>query len=430
MSDTETAPPAEAATSVEVPPERHRARRVPIRTRPVRTIVVALIITAVAVSVPLLVVKATRTIANSKAGTTLTVQGPVTVSLPNTPAALLVGVAPDHTVAGLTILALDGSGKGGTLVVVPAGTEVPGTEGAPATRLADAYADGGLAAERQAVEGVLGITTASSTEADEAQLAALLQPYAPFDVKLDDRALGTGPDGQPVVLRPAGPAQLTAEDAAHLLFARGPNESEVERLPRVAAIWTAILAAAARDSSTAPAPSTPWAAQLRAVAGGGSAVRVLAVRPVLDAVANPQGLDLLELDSASTKLLLAQTMPGAISPANDNIRLRVVNATGDPNLLAAAVARLAYVGANVIIVSDQPDEAATTEIDYRDESVHAEAQDYVPVVGATNVRVSNERIDGIDATIVLGRDFAAFVATEQAKAATSTTAANPTTTGP
>jgi hypothetical protein len=40
-------------------------------------------------------------------------------------------------------------------------------------------------------------------------------------------------------------------------------------------------------------------------------------------------------------------MPGAISPANDNIRLRP-NATGDPTLLADAVAR-PYAGANVVI---------------------------------------------------------------------------------
>src|SRR5947208_2197260 len=75
--------------------------------------------------------------------------------------------AGDHTVAGLVVFALDGSGKGGTAVVVPAGTEVPGVAGARATRLADAYPTGGLAAEREALEGVLGITTAAAADLDE-----------------------------------------------------------------------------------------------------------------------------------------------------------------------------------------------------------------------------------------------------------------------
>jgi hypothetical protein len=153
------------------------------------------------------------------------------------------------------------------------------------------------------------------------------------------------------------------------------------------------------------------------------------VRPVLDAVANPKGLDLLQADEAATKLLLAQTMPGAISPANDNIRLQVVNATGDPTLLADVVARLVAVGANVVIVSDAPSPSQATLIDYQDPRHQAEAQTYVPVVGPATVRQGDERIDGIDATIIVGKDFAAFA---QQHAATSSTPSTltPSTTGP
>ena len=150
------------------------------------------------------------------------------------------------------------------------------------------------------------------------------------------------------------------------------------------------------------------------------------VTPVLDAVANPQGLDLLALDDAPTKLLLAQTMPGAISPANDNIRLQVVNATGDPKLLADAVTRLVAVGANVVIVSDAPSPSSSTLIEYQDPRNAAEAQTYVPVVGPATVRQGDERIDGIDATITLGTDFAGFAQQQAA----SSTSSSPSTTGP
>jgi hypothetical protein len=152
------------------------------------------------------------------------------------------------------------------------------------------------------------------------------------------------------------------------------------------------------------------------------------VRPVIDAVANPQGLDLLQADDAATKLLLAQTMPGAISPANDNIRLQVVNATGDPTLLADAVARLVASGANVVIVSDAPSPSQATLIDYQDPRNAAEAQTYGPVVGPATVRQGDERIDGIDATITVGKDFATFA--QQQAATSSTSTPTPSTTGP
>jgi hypothetical protein len=443
MSGTDTAPPEEAEepraaeeehTGRPAPDRPPKRRRTAARTHRLRTAIVAVALVAVVVAVPFLILKASHTIANSKAGRTVTSLGQAASRLPNTPVALLVTKAADGSVAGITLLALDDSGSGGAAVIVPAGTEVAGAEGQTGTRLGDAYGNGGLQGEQEAVEGLFGITTSIAEEADPTALAALLQPYAPIHVNLDARAVGTGANGQQVVLFPAGPVDLTADQAAQLLVARGVNESEVARLGRTAAIWTAVLGTGASHGTTttaAPAPGaaapTTVAAQLAAIAGGTSTVSAISVQPVLDAVANPQGLDLLQADDASTKLLLAQTMPGAISPANDNIRLQVVNATGDPNLLAEAVARLVGAGANVVIVSDAPPSQATL-IEYQDQRTEAEAQTYVPVVGPATVRLGDQRIDGIDATITVGKDFAAF--SQQQAASSTTSIPSPSTTGP
>jgi hypothetical protein len=235
-----------------------------------------------------------------------------------------------------------------------------------------------------------------------------------------------------VVLQPAGDVDLTADQAAQLLLAHGPNESEAARLGRATAIWTAVLAGAAKATSspttTSPSAQATVAEHLAAMAAGTTAARAVPVRPVLDAVANPQGLDLLQVDEAPTKLLLAQIMPGAISPANDNIRLQVVNATGDTDLLADAVTRLVGVGANVVIVSDTAPPSTATLIEYQDPRNKAEAQTYVPVVGPSTVEQSDERIDGIDATIVLGTDFASFA--QQQAASSTTSVPSPSSTGP
>jgi len=162
--------------------------------------------------------------------------------------------------------------------------------------------------------------------------------------------------------------------------------------------------------------------------GGAAAVRPLPVRPVLDAVANPDGLDLLAPDNAGQKLLMAEVLPGAISPANSNIRFQVINATGDPDLLYAAVARLVFVGANVVVVSDPSGVSKETVIEYQDQARQAEAARYMPVVGPATVRRSQDTTEGIDATIVLGQDFATFMRAENAKVTTTTPSAGSTTT--
>ena len=55
-------------------------------------------------------------------------------------------------------------------------------DGSTAVRLASAFDNGGLDAQRQALEGVLGITTSAAEQVDESGLAALLAPWiAPTD---------------------------------------------------------------------------------------------------------------------------------------------------------------------------------------------------------------------------------------------------------
>ena len=231
------------------------------------------LVIVLAVAVPLLVVKATHTIANSKAGRTVDVARPATTSrLPDTPAALLVMNGADGTVPGSPCSPSTDSGSGGTALVVPGRHRGPRRRGGqPGTRLGDAYADGGLAAEREAVEGVLGITTSVAEQVDRGRRWRRCSSRTRRShVTLDGPVPSTpAPAGKAVVLYPAGPVDLTADQAAQLLVAHGPNESEIARLPRTTAIWAAVLGAAAgRDvpDDRRPRPATTWAR--RRPAGG------------------------------------------------------------------------------------------------------------------------------------------------------------------
>ena len=435
MTDVDAGPEVgdgEDVAAEATPGPARRPRRTPAHTRRARTVAVSVVAVAAAVAVPLLVVKATRTIANSKAGRTSATTVLLAGALPDTPAALLVAVGPGNEVVGLSVLALGPSGSGGAVVVVPAGTELATAGSNTSTRLASAYATGGLAAERDALEGVLGITTSFAEEVDEAGLASLLAPYAPLHVVFEEPVLDTDGAGQERQLYPAGTIDLSAAQAARVLLARGPNESEITRLPRTTAVWAAALANGAGSATTTAtsggasagvsAPTTA-AGQLAAIAGATAAVHLLPVHPVLDAVANPDGLDLLAPDNAGQKLLMAQVLPGAISPANSNIRFQVINASGNDDVLYTAVGRLVFVGANVVVVSAPSGTQQETVIEYQDPSRKAEASRYVPVLGTATVRQSTSLIDGIDATIVLGQDFATFMQAENAKSTTTTTVA-------
>jgi len=411
-------------------PSHHRPPRTAWHTGRARTLGVAVVAVAVTAAATLLVVRAARTIGNSKAGRTSVPTGPPVSQLPSTPAGLIVPIGADHKPATMSVLALSPTGKGGTIVIVPAGTGVSVPGSTRADRLAQSYESGGLPAQNEAVSGFLGITTSVSAEFDETQLAALLAPYAPLHVNLDDRALDTDTTGKEFVAYSAGPVTLTAAEAAHLLVARGPNESEIARIGRVAEIWQAVLArGSSATTTTAPAATTPSDVGdfLHAVVSGTAAVRQIPVKPVLDAVSNPDGVDLLSADSGATRLLMAQVLPGAISPANGNIRLRVINPTGDPELSYFAVSRLAFVGANIVLVTETSGPAEQQNaIEYQDAAEQDAAARYRPVIGGAVMRQSPDHVEGIDATVVLGHDFRTFMNGEQAKATTTTSSTSST----
>ena len=200
-------------------------------------------------------------------------------------------------------------------------------------------------------------------------------------------------------------------------------------------MWTALLDRTAPSAASTPtvattaepaAPPADLAGYLRAATGGPVGVHVLRVQPSFDPAA-PTAPELLLADVGYLRLLAATVMPGAVSPSNGNLSFRIVNPLGDPDAAYQAVARLAVVQANVVLVTDVPGPApAHTTIVYQSPTGESQAATFAPVLGAGAPTASDERIDGVDATVTLGQDFPAFLKAEAAKMAASTTA--PTTT--
>jgi hypothetical protein len=219
---------------------------------------------------------------------------------------------------------------------------------------------------------------------------------------------------------PAGPQDLTAAQAAAVLFTRAANETEFVRLPNQIAVWTGVVEVSDRVAAPASEEApTDVAGFLAAIGAGPRSVVSLTVTPALDVVTNPDGIDLLEVDTVDMRILMARILPTAASPTGLGLRVRLVNATPDPNALYEATARLQYVGADVVAVDDGDDVSGAAESSLRyDPSLTQEQVDTLTLaVGPVVATPATERIDGVDVTLELGQGFLDFLQTAAEEAA-------------
>ena len=129
-------------------------------------------------------------------------------------------------------------------------------------------------------------------------------------------------------------------------------------------------------------------------------------------------------------LLVAEAMPGAVSPPTNSARIRLVNTIGDPDAMLTAANLVLLLGANLVIASDSGDEASKTQVLYSTPGFKGAAEFMAESLGVGSAAQDATVIDGIDLTVVLGSDFAAEVARHQASSTTttSTTSTTPSTT--
>ncbi len=147
----------------------------------------------------------------------------------------------------------------------------------------------------------------------------------------------------------------------------------------------------------------------------------LPVTAVLDPTRNPDHVDLLDVDAATVRLLMARILPGAVSPTDTELRVWVINPTGDPDLSYRAVGVLVYLHVNVMLVTESsslvPDRtrlAYGTPLGQR--SVFLTG-----IFGRGELVATDEPVDGIDVTITLGHDFQAAQAAGVTLPPTTTT---------
>jgi len=367
-----------------------------------------------AAAIPVLGVLAARTLGNSTTGQLDVPSDSANEVSAETPGALLVQTD-GKEVVGLTVFAIAPQGAGGTAVVVPTGSKATVDGFDRPTRLANAFHAGGMDAQVTAAEGLLGVTFSDTQQIDQAGLQRLFTPLGPIAVNLPGPVLRTGAGGQDEQLLPAGPQTLSAAQAAAALFARKSNESEIVRLPNEVAIWNGVVQAAERVKARADTASPPptVAGYLAALGAGPRTVRSLDVTPAIDVVNNPDSIDLLEVDSPATNLLMAEILPTAISPTNGGLRVALRNRTGDDHALYDATARLLFAGANLVAVDSPGAQAPVggTVMSYDPSLTQDRIEGLTVAIGPAVASPAKSRLDGVDVTIDLGTDFLSFMRT-------------------
>ncbi len=367
--------------------------------------------------------------------------------IPVTPTALVAVTNSRNEVASLAMLALDPSGRGGSIVSIPVGANAEIPKSGTIHRIADAYATGGIDALRADVEGLLNVSFNLVDDVDAAELGVYLQEFGDRPANLPAPVLDSAADGATVPVLDAGSASLTPQQIAAGLASSLTGVPESTRLATVKELWTAVASGAGSaagtpgaspDSVATPASGPATTTPVVTAAGGAEPtdlfgffgalrqgnVQVWQFSSVLitDPTRNPGNLDLYEIDGGEVIMVMASVAPSAIALVSNSIAIMIDTPYDDSALVREAVLRLAYVGANVAVVRTI-DEAPTKEttVFYSESIVRSDIEGYSSLLGTMSFVKTDETIEGVNARIVLGEDFRTFIGSAAGRTIATTT---------
>lgn len=300
---------------------------------------------------------------------------------------------------GVAVLALASDDEGGSVIVVPPATLVPG-EGDETTIAALYRAEGAEAAAR-AVGLAVTAAVGEHVEVDDARWADLVAPVGGVEMTLDE----------PLGPWEAGAVTLEPAEVGPFLAARGDDETDLDRAERQQAFWNAWLPLVDEGGDDA-LPGEVESGIGRFVRGvahtGGSAATL------------PVGRD--DGDGDEVRLrpderLVGEFVAGAVpyprSPEpGARVRVRLLDGTGDGSLTPSAARRLVEAGAEIVIVGNASSfDEPTTRLVPVGEDGEALARRLRDDLGGGDVDDAATGQDGqitpddeVDVTVILGDD--------------------------
>ena len=361
-----------------------------------------------------------------------------TVDVPSSVVEMLAVINSRNEVASLALLAVTPEGKGGTIVSIPVGSMADVAKTEQPRRIADSYTTGGLQALKTDVENLMNITVDFADDMTAAELSAVLTSVGTQPVVLQQPVTDTGVDGTAIVVLEAGSSTATPGLLAAGLASSQTGTPESARLPQVKALWNSI----ARAGVAAPSPETggstssispldlsvftSTSAFMEALLMGEIDVWQFSSTLFTDAVRNPNHVDLYGLDGGEVLMVMASIVPSALTVTTSDVAVMVDIPFASAVVAKEVVTRLAFLGANVVLIRQSPDLATErTTVYYNDSIAKTEAEDYSTLLGPLEFTESKDVISGVNLRIVLGNDFVAFLGQGSATSTSTTSTTEP-----
>ena len=384
-------------------PARRRRRLIAAMTSSVLTVI----------ALPGGLVLGANSLLNETGGSKVTSEA--TAVIPETPVELLVITNARNEVASLALIAVAPGNRGGTIVSVPVGASADIAKGETPRRIADLYATGGVNAVKTDVENLLNITIPLVDELSATELANVLGPVGNQSVTLPQPVVDAGTGTAPITVLQAGSITVSPTQIAAGLAASQVGTAEATRLPQVKALWTAVARAGLVEAPTTSTTVVEEASKpmtttefMTALFAGRVDVWQFGATLMNDATRNPAALDMYSLDGGEVLTVMASVAPSAMRITSTNISVMIDLPFAIMSYAREAVTRLAFMGANVVLLRQTDDPPTVRSIVYYNDAIaHAEAEGYVGLLGPLEFVESKEVIDGVNLRIVLGNDFAA-----------------------
>ncbi len=378
----------------------------------------------------------TNSLLHASGGNSIDSRG--TIDIPSSVVEMLAVINSRNEVASLALLAVTPEGKGGTIVSIPVGSMADVAKTEQPRRIADSYTTGGLQALKTDVENLMNVTVDFADDMTAAELTAVLTSVGTQPVVLQQPVTDTGVDGTAIVVVESGSSTATPGLLAAGLASSQTGTPESARLPQVKALWNSI----ARAGVAAPSPETggstssispldlsvftSTSAFMEALLMGEIDVWQFSSTLFTDAVRNPNQVDLYGLDGGEVLMVMASIVPSALTVTTSDVAVMVDIPFASAVVAKEVVTRLAFLGANVVLIRQSPDLATErTTVYYNDSIAKTEAEDYSTLLGPLEFTESKDVISGVNLRIVLGNDFVAFLGQGSATGTSTTSTTEP-----
>jgi hypothetical protein len=315
------------------------------------------------------------------------------------PALLLVHRDDANRAVSLFLLAPEADGTGGTLLLLPPGTmaEAPSLGLQPLSTVLEL---GGPDRLLGTVGNLLGASVADIHVVDDAGLASLATPAGTLSVDVPQRVEKVDARGAVEVLYEAGLTKVPPGDIPRLLVERGRG-TDLNRLARHQAFWSAWLARMRKDDRAVPAEPPAVHRALSALAAGSVRTRVLPVSSVgVDA-----GSELYQVEREQLARMVKSVFPSAPREAGGRPRIQILNGTGAPGLGQRVADKLGAAFDVRLTGNAARFDHAETQVVFYDRKRQADAERVRAALGLGKVVLSRNPLDVVDVTIIVGKDF-------------------------